>query len=174
MRRWVFCVLLLTAAAARPQSTPKQQFEDLAHRAEAALDKRPEEAAGLYRQALALRPAWGEGWMYLGAALYQLNRFAEATDALRKGLELAPGIGTGWALLGMSESQLEDQDQALADIRKGESLGLGANLPFEVAVRVRAVEMLVKSSSFDEGFSQLQPLAKHPEHFATVELRQLR
>jgi predicted TPR repeat methyltransferase len=45
------------------QAPAKATFEDLQRRAEAALDTRPEEAAGLYKQALALRPEWAEGWL---------------------------------------------------------------------------------------------------------------
>lgn len=161
--------VLAPAAMVCAQTPPQQQFEDLAHRAEATLDSHPEESAGLYKQALAIRPEWAEGWLYLGGALFRLNRFAEATDALRKGLEIAPGIGTGWALLGLTESQLEDQDQALTDIRKGEGIGLGNNRGFEVAVRVRAAQILVKSSAFDEALAQLQPLAKYPESVPPVE-----
>jgi len=156
----VLILLLLTAPWMGAQTAAKATFEDLQHRAEAALDTRPEEAAGLYKQALALRPEWAEGWLYMGGALYQAGRYPEATDALRKGVELAPVIGTGWALLGLSESQLEDQDQALADIRKGEGLGLGANTQFETAVRVRAAQLLIRSSSFDEALAQLQPLSR--------------
>jgi len=163
------CLLLLTAPALRSQTQDTKTFEDLAHRAEAALDSRPEEAAGLYKQALAIHPEWAEGWLYLGGALYQASRYAEATDALRKGIELAPGIGTGWAVLGLSESHLEDPDQALADIRKGEELGLGTNSEFEVAVRVRAAQLLIRSSAFDEALGQLQPLAKHPGNPPAVE-----
>jgi tetratricopeptide (TPR) repeat protein len=151
------------------QTSAKATFEDLQHRAEAALDRRPEEAAGLYKQALALRPEWAEGWLYMGGALYQAGRYPEATDALRKGVELAPVIGTGWALLGLSESQLEDQDQALADIRKGEGLGLGTNDQFETAVRVRAAQLLIRSSSFDEALAQLQPLSRHHDNPQPVE-----
>jgi tetratricopeptide (TPR) repeat protein len=153
-----------------PAQTPaKDKFEDLVRRAEAVLDSRPEEAAGLYKQALAIRPQWAEGWLYMGGALYQLGRYAEATDALRKGVELAPGIGNAWALLGLSESQLEDQDQALADIRKGEDLGLGAKADFETAVRVRAAQLLIRSSAFDEALAQLQPLAKQHDSPPAVE-----
>jgi tetratricopeptide (TPR) repeat protein len=129
--------ILLAATCLRAQPSAKESFEDLQHRAMAALDSRPEEAAGLFKQALAIRPEWAEGWLYMGGALYQAARYAEATDALRKGVELAPAIGTGWALLGLSESQLEDRDQALADVRKGEDLGLGNNPRFEAAVRAR-------------------------------------
>ncbi len=151
------------------QTSTKEQFDDLAHRAQAVLDSHPEEAARLYKQALAMRPDWAEGWLYMGGALYQLGRYAEATDALRKGVGLAPIIGSGWALLGLSESRLEDQDQALADIRKGEDLGLGANVAFETAVRVRAAQLLIRTSAFDEALAQLQPLSKNPGNPAPVE-----
>jgi predicted Zn-dependent protease len=162
-------LLLLAAPAMRAQTPAKEQFEDLARRAEAVLDTRPEEAAGLYKQALAIRPEWAEGWLYMGGALYQVGRYAEATDALRKGVELLPSAGSGWALLGLSESQLEDQDQALADIRKGEDLGLGTNIRFETAVRVRAAQLLIRSSAFDEALAQLQPLSKYPGNPPPVE-----
>ena len=169
----VLTLLLLAAPCLcdqpRAQSSAKAAFEDLQRRAMAALDSRPEEAAGLFKQALAIRPEWAEGWLYMGGALYQANRYAEATDALRKGLELAPVMGTGWALLGLSESELEDRDQALADIRKGEELGLGNNPPFETAVRVRATLLLTQSSSFDEALAQLQPLSRYPNNPAPVE-----
>ncbi len=157
-------LLLLTGLPLGAQAPAKDAFADLEHRAEAALDSHPDEAAGLYKQALAIHPEWAEGWLYMGGALYQLGRWAEATDALRKGVGLAPGIGTGWALLGLSESQLDDQDQALADIRKGEQLGLGTNAQFETAARVRAAQLLVRSSAFDEALGQLQPLSKYPDN----------
>ena len=165
----MLCLAFLPPPAIRAQPPAKDNFDDLARRAQSALDTRPEEGARLYKQALALRPEWAEGWFYMGGALYQLGRYAESTDALRKGVELAPVVGTGWALLGLSESQLEDQDQALADIRKGENLGLGANLQFETAVRVRAAQVLIRSSAFDEALAQLQPLSKYPGNPPPVE-----
>lgn len=162
-------LLLVMAPAMRAQAPSPASFEDLARRAAAALDSHPEEAAGLFKQALALRPEWAEGWLSMGGALYQLSRYAEATDALRKGVELAPGIGTGWALLGLSESQLGDPDQALADMRKGEDLGFGDHLDFEIAVRVRATQLLIRSSTFDEALAQLRPLSKHHPNSPAVE-----
>jgi tetratricopeptide (TPR) repeat protein len=162
-------LLILASADTRAQTAGKDSFEDLSRRAQAALDRRPEESARLYKQALEIRPDWAEGWLYMGGALYQLGRYAEATDALRKGVELEPVVGNGWALLGLSESQLEDRDQALADIRKGEDLGLGGNIPFETAVRVRAAHLLIQSSAFDEALAQLQPLSKNPDNPPPVE-----
>jgi len=161
--------VLFAAPWLRAQTPDKAQFEDVARRAQEALDSRPEEAIQLYKQAVALRPDWPEGWLYMGGALYQMGRYAEATDALRKGIGLAPVFANGWALLGLSESQLDDQDQALADIRKGEDLGLGGNIPFETAVRVRAAQLLILSSAFDEALAQLQPLSKYPDNPPPVE-----
>jgi predicted Zn-dependent protease len=156
-------LVLFAAPWLRAQAPVKEQFEDLSRRAEAALDSRPEEAIQLFKQALGIRPDWPEGWLYMGGALYQTGRYAEATDALRKGIGLAPIFANGWALLGLAESQLDDEEQALADIRKGEELGLGGNPQFETAVRVRAAQLLIRTSAFDEALAQLQPLTKYPD-----------
>ena len=152
-------VLFALANPAQSQA-PVQSADDLARRAEAALDSRPDEAVGLYRQVLALRPNWAEGWLYLGAGFYRLGRHAEATDAFRKGVALAPGNGTAWAFLGLCEAELDNAEQALADIRKGEELGIAGNPQFEVAVRVTAARLLARSSAFDEALEQIQPLAR--------------
>lgn len=161
-------LLLLSASLVFAQTPSSSQFDDLARRAQAALDSQPAQAAQLYKQALAIRPDWPEGWLYMGGALYQAGRYAEATDALRKGLNLAPVFANGWALLGLAESQLDDPEQALADIRKGEETGLNGNVPFETAVRVRAAQFLIRSSAFDEALAQLQPLTKYPDEPAPV------
>jgi tetratricopeptide (TPR) repeat protein len=139
---------------------PPAEFQELANRAASLLDTQPAEAAALYKQALALKPDWAEGWLYLGATLYQQDRYAEATDAFRKGIALAPQQGTAWAFLGLCEAMLDDPDQALADIRKGEELGFGGNLEFEIAARTKAAQILVKSSSFDEALVEMQVLSR--------------
>jgi len=168
---WLVCLApafpLLSLALAQPPSG--DNFEELAQKAGALLDSRPADAATLYKQALALRSDWAEGWMSLGGALYQLDRYAECTDALRKGIALSPKMGTAWAFLGLCEAELDDPEQALADIRKGEALGLGGNRQFEVAVRVRAAQLLISSSSFDEAPMELLPLARVGENSAIVQ-----
>jgi tetratricopeptide (TPR) repeat protein len=136
------------------------KFDDLARRAEQLLETRPSEAADLYRQALAIKPDWTEGWFYLGASLYQADRYAEATDAFRKTVALTPDHGTAWAFLGMSEAEMDNRDQALADIRKGIELGLGTNQDFEIAARVKAARLLILSSAFDEALREMQPIAR--------------
>ena len=148
-------------AAAAPPAQQNANFDDLARRASDALDTRPAEAAVLYEQALALRPGWAEGWMYRGAALYQLKRFREARDALRKGAELAPGRGTTLAFLGMAEYELGDYGQALADILHGESIGLADRPAFVVQVRYRAALIYLRSSDFRQALEQIRPLVSH-------------
>ena len=162
-------ILILAAPVLRAQTPSREQFDDLSRRAQAVLDSHPDQAVELYKQALAIRSDWAEGYLYMGGALYELRRYAEATDAIRKGLDLAPVFANGWALLGLCESQLDDTDQALADIRKGEEMGLGENAPFESAVRVRAAQLLLRSSAFDEALAQLQPLSKYPHTPQAVE-----
>jgi len=169
LERSLGLLALFAAACLHAQTPAGEPFDDLARRAQAALDSRPEEAIQLYKQALAVRPDWPEGWLYMGGALYQTGRYAEATNALRKGLDLAPIFANGWALLGLAESQLDDPEQALADIRKGEELGLNGNVQFETAVRVRAAQLLIRSSAFDEALAQLQPLTKYPDEPPPVE-----
>src|SRR3954468_16853902 len=85
------------------QAGPDATFRDLASRAAAALERNPEEAIALYRQATSLRPSWAEGWFYTGAALYQLNRYPECRDAFEHVVSLAPGKGTAWGFLGLCE-----------------------------------------------------------------------
>src|SRR5437763_5412038 len=116
--------------AARAQTAPSPDFDALAQRAAAALRRGPAEAAGLYRQAVAIRPAWAEGWFYLGASEYQLNRYAEARLALARAAELAPENGAAWAFLGLTDSELGDDAPALTHILKAERLGLPDNPQF--------------------------------------------
>lgn len=158
------CIVALPA----PAQGQAPSFDDLARRAEAALDSRPAEAAALYRQALALRPDWAEGWLYLGATLYQTGRYAEATHAFRKGITLAPAQGTAWAFLGMCEAELDNPEQALADISKGLELGLGDNWPFQVAVRIKAAQIHIQASAFDQALLHLQPLSLKNENAPAV------
>jgi tetratricopeptide (TPR) repeat protein len=151
--------LLVAAASLVRAQAPDPSFDELARRAQEAVDSKPAEAVALFRQALALRPSWADGWLYLGAELYQLNRYREARDAFRNGIPLAPGNGTAWGFLGLCEYELGDSDGALADIRKGEALGLGGNREFQTAVRVRGALILIHAKAFDvAAVEQLRPL----------------
>ncbi len=159
------CLLVARMTAAQ---APAQNFEDLARRAQAALDRDPAAAASLLKEALDLRPSWPEGWFYLGGALYRLDHYADARDAFHKGLDLSPQNGIAWGFLGLAEYELGHLDSAGIAIDKGEKLGLGANTGFETAVRQRGAMILIRASLFDRAMSQLQPLASRQENSPTV------
>src|ERR1017187_8552135 len=89
-------VLRLMAGLAHAQTAAAPSFDDVAQRAQAALQVRPAEAVKLYRQAVEMRPGWAEGWFYLGASLYDLERYAESRDAFRQEVKLAPRMAPGW------------------------------------------------------------------------------
>jgi len=116
-------VLLLSATPARAQQ-PAEDFERVAARAEQARGAgRSDEAVGLYRKALALRPAWAEGWFKLGTLLYDRDAYAEAADALRRAASLSPEAATVWALLGLCEFKLGRYAEALEHVQRGRRLG---------------------------------------------------
>ncbi len=159
--------LFLGSIAAYPQTPQNPDFNNLAQRATAALQQ-PKEAADLYRQAVALRPDWAEGWFYLGASEYQLKRYSEARQALTRATGLAADNGAAWAFLGLAESDLGDHAQALADIVKAERLGLPDNPQFVAMVRVRAALISLRFSDFTGAIDHLRPLPMSGDKSAPV------
>ncbi len=151
----VACLALARASAAQ-----SDRFEDLARRASDAIDSDPQQAAELYQQGLALKPDWAEGWMYRGAALFQLHRYREARESLLKGVSLDSSKGTPFAFLGMVDYELGDYKTALADILKGESIGLPDDPNFLREVRYRAALVCLRSYDFGKALAQLTPLIK--------------
>jgi predicted Zn-dependent protease len=153
-------VLLVDETAAQNTNGTSREFNELSRRAEAAQDAHPAEAAALYRKALSIRPDWADGWLYLGASLFQAGRYAEARNALRKGVALAPGRGTPLAFLGMAEYELHNYNSALSDILKGESIGLADKPDFVAAVRYRAALAALRLADFAQALEQVRPLVK--------------
>jgi tetratricopeptide (TPR) repeat protein len=151
---------LLLAAPAPAAQVAGGDFDDLSRRAAAALDTHPEEAVALYRKALAIRPDWAEGWLYMGAGLYQLKRFTESRDALRQGVALVPKKGTPWAFLGLAEYELGNYQDALSFLLKGEATGLADRPSFVTSVHYHAALVYLRSSDFARALEQLRPLAK--------------
>lgn len=136
-----------------------QDFDTLARQAAAALQSNPAEAAKLYREAVALRPSWAEGWFYLGASLYGAGQYAQAQQAFQRAARLAPENGTVWAFLGLCESETGAYAQSLADIRKGEELGLGDKKGFISSVYNHAALIYLRRAQFGLAMEQLQVLA---------------
>jgi tetratricopeptide (TPR) repeat protein len=138
--------------------TDAQDFQALSQRAAAALKANPAEAAQLYRQGVQMQPSWAEGWFYLGASLYETQRFTESQKAFARAADLAPDNGTVWAFLGLCEYQMQDYEKSRAHILKGEQLGLGDNKQFLSSVRNHAALIYMRQANFGAAMEQLQPL----------------
>jgi tetratricopeptide (TPR) repeat protein len=76
-----------------------------------------DEAVPLYRKALALRPAWQEGWWALGTILYDQDSPAEAARAFERLLALDPNNPTGHLMLALCEYQLDRFASAMEHIQ---------------------------------------------------------
>ena len=155
------CVLMVDETAAQVAGGDTgREFKELSRRAEAVQDTHPAEAASWYRKALAIRPDWADGWLNLGATLFQSGHYADARNAFREGVRLAPGRGTPLAFLGMAEYELHDYKSALADIIGGEAIGLADKQDFVTAVRYRAALAALRLADFVQALEQVRPLVK--------------
>lgn len=118
--------------AAGGTASASQAFARVAERAQAAMDaNRTPEAIRLYAEATALRPAWSEGWWYLGTLCFDSDQVVKARDAFAHFVAVEhrqPGPGFG--MLGLSEFRLKEYPQALAALERGQELGLGDNAAF--------------------------------------------
>src|SRR5947209_5618432 len=83
--------LLLGAPGQTPvkKAGPAGDFDRIAKEAAAAREQnRVDDALQLYKQAVKLKPGWNEGWWWLGALQYDLDRYPDARDAFKKFIAL--------------------------------------------------------------------------------------
>ena len=116
---------------ARPVSMPSEEqnaagnFDNIATRAAAArMEHRFEQSIELYKEALKLRPSWGEGWWYLGTLFYETEHYEEALTPFARLAEARPQAGPAWAMLGLCEFQLGRYQRAMGSLQRGLALGL--------------------------------------------------
>lgn len=157
----VLFVFALPSGAQRRVGTARSAaFETLAKRANQAREaNRLDEAIELYRQALKLRPRWGEGWWYLATLLYERDRYADAAQAFQKAAELQPKAGAPWAMLGLCEFQLGRFDEALLHIQRGRQLGLVKNPELMRVLRYHEALLLLLKGDFETAQQNLDALA---------------
>ena len=124
MRSIVLLLVLAAATSAQsPPQTPPQTFEELSAKAQQAYEaNHPEEAAGLYSQAVKLRPDWAQGWWALGMIAYERDHYPECRDALTRMVELDATAAPGWALLGLCEFSTKQYDAAFQHLKKAHML----------------------------------------------------
>jgi tetratricopeptide (TPR) repeat protein len=134
-------------------------FQSLAVRATAAREAgNSAEAAALYRQALQMKPAWAEGWWYLGMAAYDADAYPACREAFGKFLELEPKSAPAAGLLGLCEYETGAYREALGHL--SDALAGANGLPPEVeqVARFHHGLLLTAAGRFDEATRVLRPL----------------
>jgi len=159
-------LFVLSAAAwaagqAKPVVPPQtnEGFKVLEAKADAAREaNRLADALLLYKKALALQPAWAEGWWSLGTIQYDRDTYAEAARSFHKVVALAPRNGTAYVMLGLSEFELGRDDVALKHLEKGESLGLDKDPELRRVVLYHHGVLLQRAGKFQAAREILEQL----------------
>lgn len=137
-------------------------FTTLSRQATAAREaNRVDEAAALYRKALALKPAWPEGWWYLGTLHYEADRHTACRDAFRKFVALDAKAAPGWALLGLCEYRTKEYGPALAHLLKARALGLSSEDPVSAAARFHTALLHTKNENYEGALQILFSFARN-------------
>jgi tetratricopeptide (TPR) repeat protein len=129
---------------------PASSFDAVAARAAAARDAGElEEALGLYRKGLGLRPDWGEGRWYIATLLYELDQYAEARDGFVEVLRREPTHAGALGLKGLCEFQLRRYDRALADLLEAGTRGISRSAGIATVVRYHTAILLTRFGEFE-------------------------
>lgn len=172
---WVACLCLVLAfeglqADAQTQKSGSS-FAALSAQADAARDAdRLEEAAILYRKALAIKPGWAEGWWSLGTIDYDRNAYREAAQSFEKLLALQPKSGTARAMLGLCQFELGMEDAALASLQQARQAGVAANPQLRHVMLYHEGILLQRKSRFEAAEEALGQLCRQTPYAPEVNL----
>ena len=159
--------------AQRPQPPPTQQatltpkdvagaenFDTVSAAATAAREAdKIDEAIGLYRRAVGLRPAWAEGWWFLGTLYYDQDKYAEAAQAFKQAATIQQKVGAPWAMLGLCEYQLARYDEAKTHLEQARKLGLGDNTELTRVMRYHDGLLGILKGEFEKAEETLGSLS---------------
>jgi tetratricopeptide (TPR) repeat protein len=159
-RALFICGSLLAAAGATASGQPgPPAAATVEQRAEAARAAgRLDEAAALYRQALAARPRWAEGLWALGTIAYEQDRFGECRDLFARLAAVQPRNPAAWALRGLCEFGLGAYAPARSHLEKALAIGLPPRDELRQAARFHEALLLTRQGAFDLAISPLQQI----------------
>ena len=165
-----FLGLLAAGDQRRPASPPAPAAFDRVSKdaTEAREQNRIQDAIGLYRQAVKIRPAWAEGWWFLGELLYDKDKYPEARDSLRHLVALNRKTGPGFALLGLCEYETKEYAAALDHINEARRLGLGEDPQVRRVVLYHAVMLLTRFQQYESAMQVLEKVLKTGEAGSAV------
>lgn len=169
--------LLCLVPLSEPRATIAQaakaapSFAELAAKANAAREAdRLDEAASLYRKALALKPSWPEGWWSLGTLEYDRGAYKDAATAFRKLVALQPKSGTARVMLGLCEFELGEDDEALTSLSEGRQLGTSSESELRPVVLYHEGVLLQRKGRFESAEDLLGQLCLQPPYSPEVAL----
>ena len=123
----MLALLIAFLLADPPQQKQAPTFETLSKQATAAREHNDlVKAIGLYQGALKLKPAWAEGWWYLGTLFYDQDRYPAGRDAFRHAAALDPKNAKAFAMLGLCEYRTHEYEPALGHLNRARMIGIGA------------------------------------------------
>jgi len=154
------CTLgVLANLALHAQSKSPQDFASLSAKANAARDANHlDEASSLYKHALALRPAWAEGWWSLGTIQYDTNDYAAGARSFQKLVALQPKNGMAHAMLGLCQFEIGADGSALQHLEAATNLGISPDPELRRVLLYHEAVLLQRSSKFEHAQSTLQQL----------------
>jgi tetratricopeptide (TPR) repeat protein len=175
-RALVICGSLLAAGGAvapgqgspAPPATAGNSVESRAEAARTA--GRLEEAAALYREALAARPRWAEGLWALGTIAYEQDDFAECRGVFSRLVAVQPKLAAAWALRGLCEFRLGAYAAAREHVERGLSLGMPPSEDLTRVVLYHQALLLVRETKFDLAIAPLRSILQFQGPTAELEL----
>jgi tetratricopeptide (TPR) repeat protein len=175
LARVIVCAIAMICASGASAAT----FEELAAKATAAREAgNISQAIELYQQALQLKPAWTEGWWFLGTLCYDSDRYDTGQQAFAEFVKLADKAAAGWSFLGLCEFETGDYAHALEHIQRGLEIGSGLEPAIEQVLRFHEALLLTRLGFFDRALPKFMPLVRrgvqNPELIAGVGVTALR
>lgn len=154
--RWPIAILWIGSlvAHAAPHSAPS--FSQLSRQAEEArLTDHLPLAVELYQKAVQLRPAWSEGWWWLGSIYYEQDLYAEAHDAFQHSLANDKKLAPADAFLGLCEYEMRDYSSARTHLRRWQAAGAPGDASLVSVAGFRWAELLIQDGRFFEALFRL-------------------
>jgi tetratricopeptide (TPR) repeat protein len=154
-------------------------FEELAAQATKAREaNQTPKAIELYQQALQMKPAWTEGWWFLGTLAYDADQYKTGARAFGEFVKLEDKAASGWAFLGLCEFETGEYERALEHTRRGLQIGTGLEPPVENVLRFHEALLLTRLGLFDQAMPKFRPFVlrgvQDPTLIAGVGLTSLR
>jgi tetratricopeptide (TPR) repeat protein len=149
----VFVVALVSVISASAAT-----FEELAARATAAREAyNLPQAIALYREALTLKPAWTEGWWFLGTLCYDSDQYECGRQAFAEFVKLQDNAAPGYSFLGLCEFETGDYTHALEHVRRALEIATGIEPAVEQVLRFHEALLLNRLGLFDQALPRFRP-----------------